>query len=304
MRILIVGAGATGGAFGTLLQEAGRDVTYLVRRPRAEALRRDGLRFISPSGDRTHSVQVRTADEPADAYDLILVTVKASALPSAIEDMRPAIGSSSTIVPVLNGMAHIDRLQEAFPGRVAGGMAKIVATLDAGAVRQLTQMSTITIGGLGERELSPAVAEALRVQGIDLSVSADVEGALWEKWMFIAAGAVATCLFRSPIGATIEAGGLPQILGAISELEAVAAAAGHPVSAAGHEQSIGLLTEPGSAFTTSLYRDLLAGLPTEAEHILGDLARRARELEIPTPLLDLTLIQVRADAIQRGHTAD
>lgn len=301
MRILMVGAGATGGAFGSLLHEDGRDVTYLVRAHRAERLRREGLRFVSPSGDRTHQVQVLTTGEAAEAFDLVIVTVKASALPAAIEDVRPYVGKDTVILPVLNGMAHMDRLEEAFPGQTVGGLAKIVATLDEGTVRQMTELTTLTVGPWTAAALPTAVADALRVPGIDVTVSDDVAGAMWEKWVFIAAAGVVTCLFRGPVGATIEAGGLPRILETISELEAVADAAGHPVSASGHAQSVTLLTQPGSAFTTSLYRDLIAGNPTEAEHILGDLARRARLLGVPTPLLDLTLIQVRSDAIQRRN---
>lgn len=296
MRILIVGAGGTGGAFGTRLQEAGRDVTYLVRERRADALRRDGLRFVSPDGDRTHPVQTIVAGEPADPFDLVLITVKAAGLESAIADVQPYVGPDAPVLPVLNGMAHMERLERAFPGRVLGGLAKIVATLDGDTVRQLTGLSTLTVGALDNAEVPAPIVEALDVPGIELSVSDDVIGALWEKWAFIAAAGVVTCLFRGPVGRIIDAGGLPKIHEAIAELEAVAAAAGHPVSDAAHAQSLAMLTEPGSAFTSSLYRDLVAGLPTEAEHILGDLARRARDLGVETPLLDLTLIQIRTGA--------
>lgn len=296
MRILIVGAGGTGGAFGTRLQEAGRDVTYLVRERRADALRRDGLRFVSPDGDRTHPVQTIVAGEPADPFDLVLITVKAAGLESAIADVRPYVGPDAPVLPVLNGMAHMERLEREFPGRVLGGLAKIVATLDGDTVRQLTGLSTLTVGALDNAEVPAPIVEALDVPGIELSVSDDVIGALWEKWAFIAAAGVVTCLFRGPVGRIIDAGGLPKIHEAIAELEAVAAAAGHPVSDAAHAQSLAMLTEPGSAFTSSLYRDLVAGLPTEAEHILGDLARRARDLGVETPLLDLTLIQIRTGA--------
>lgn len=296
MRILIVGAGGTGGAFGTRLQEAGRDVTYLVRERRADALRRDGLRFVSPDGDRTHPVQTIVAGEPADPFDLVLITVKAAGLESAIADVQPYVGPDAPVLPVLNGMAHMERLEREFPGRVLGGLAKIVATLDGDTVRQLTGLSTLTVGALDNAEVPAPIVEALDVPGIELSVSDDVIGALWEKWAFIAAAGVVTCLFRGPVGRIIDAGGLPKIHEAIAELEAVAAAAGHPVSDAAHAQSLAMLTEPGSAFTSSLYRDLVAGLPTEAEHILGDLARRARDLGVETTLLDLTLIQIRTGA--------
>lgn len=294
MRILVVGAGATGGAFGTLLQEAGRDVTYLVRPRKQEVLRRDGLRFISPTADRTHPVKTITAPDGSEAFDLILVTVKATALEGVLGEIGTFVGPGTSIVPILNGMAHVDRLEQLYPGQVLGGLARIVATLDGDVVRQQVPLTSLTVGGLNGNPVPREVSEALDVPGVDFSVVDDIMGALWDKWAFIAAAGIVNCLFRAPVGRIMEAGGQPKILDAISETEAVAAAAGHPVSDAAHAQAVGILTEPGSAFTSSLYRDLSAGLPSEAEHILGDLARRARELNVPTPLLDLTLIQIKA----------
>lgn len=294
MRILVVGAGATGGAFGTLLQEAGRDVTYLVRQRRQEVLRRDGLRFISPSADRTHPVQTITATDGPETFDLILVTVKATAFDGVLGEVGAFVEPETTIIPILNGMAHVDRLEQQYPGQVLGGLARIVATLDGDVVRQQMPLTSLTVGGLNGNAVPADVSEALDVPGVDFSVVDDVMGALWEKWAFIAAAGIVNCLFRAPVGRIIDAGGQSRILAAISETEAVAAAAGHSVSDAGHAQAVGILTEPGSAFASSLYRDLSAGLPSEAEHILGDLASRARSLNVPTPLLDLTLIQIRA----------
>jgi 2-dehydropantoate 2-reductase len=294
MRILVVGAGATGGAFGTLLQEAGRDVTYLVRPRKQEVLRRDGLRFISPTADRTHAVKTITAPDGSEAFDLILVTVKATAFEGVLGELDAFVGPGTSIIPILNGMAHVDRLEQQYPGQVLGGLARIVATLDGDVVRQQVPLTSLMVGGLNGKAVPPEVSEALDVPGVDFSVVDDVLGALWDKWAFIAAAGIVNCLFRAPVGRILEAGGQSRILEAISETEAVAAAAGLPVSGAAHTQAVGILTEPGSAFTSSLYRDLTAGLPSEAEHILGDLAGRARSLNVPTPLLDLALIQIRA----------
>jgi len=293
-RILIVGAGATGGAFGTLLQEAGRDVTYLVRSRRAETLRRDGLRFISPTGDRTHRVHALVAGESDEQFDLVLVTVKATALARAVLDVRPHVRADARVIPVLNGMAQIDLLEERFPGRVLGGSAKIVATLDGDAVRQMTGLATLTIGTLDGASMPRSIVDILDVPGSQLTISTDIVSALWEKWAFIVAANVITCLFRSAVGPVLGAGGLPWILDAVREVEEVAEASGHPVSASAHDQCLAILTEERSSFTTSLYRDLIGGLPTEAEHLLGDFSRHARDLGVPVPLLELTLVQIRA----------
>ena len=299
MRILIVGAGGTGGSYGTLLHEAGRDVTFLVRAKRAEAIRANGLTFRTPAGERTNTVQTLVSGESTDPFDLVLFTVKATGLESAIEDIRPYIGAQTTIIPILNGMAHVARLEKEFPGQVLGGLVKIVATLDNGVVWQMTDLISITLGTLDGSEFPAAIAEFFDVPGISLVVSDNVAAAMWEKWAFIASAGVITCLFRGPVGAIVEAGGRERIEEAIAETEAVAAAAGYPVPEKAHRFSVGMLAEPGSSFTSSLYRDLTAGFPHEGEHILGEMAVQARKFGVETPLLDLTLIQVRAGEIAR-----
>ncbi|MDF2051192.1 2-dehydropantoate 2-reductase N-terminal domain-containing protein, partial [Arthrobacter sp. Cr_A7] len=159
MRILVVGAGATGGAFGTLLQEAGRDVTYLVRPRKQEVLRRDGLRFVSPTADRTHQVKTITAPDGSEAFDLILVTVKAVAFEGVLGEIGAFVGPGTSIIPILNGMAHVDRLEQQYPGQVLGGLARIVATLDGDVVRQQVPLTSLMVGGLNGNPVPPDVSE-------------------------------------------------------------------------------------------------------------------------------------------------
>lgn len=295
MRVLVVGAGATGGAFGTRLQEAGRDVTYLVRPLREEVLRRDGLRFIGPDGERIHQVATVSSIPEKEHYDLVIVAVKAPALPAVLESMAPAIGPDTLILPFLNGFDHIDLLESRYPGQVLGGLVRIVATVDtSGAVVQMTPLSTMTIGTLNGSPLPAEVRNTLDVPGIDLTIADDVVQRLWEKWAFIASAGVVTCLFRNDVGAILEAGGETYIRDAIAETEAVAGAAGYPVGTASHEQSVQFLIAPGSSFTSSLYRDLQSGQALEAEHILGSMAERADALNVAVPLLKLALVQIRA----------
>ena len=293
MKILIVGAGATGGAYGARLLEAGRDVTFLVRQRRAQQLRAEGLRFRDPHGETRYDVRAIT--EVDGTYDVIVVAVKAPALPAVLEQIRPAVGEDTTIVPLLNGMRHIDDLSEAFPDRVVGGIVKIIGTIDeTGTVVQLTRMCAMILGPLDDRELPAGLAEAFDVPGVTLTVDDSIVDRLWEKWSFIVSAGVVTCLFRGEVGDVIAGGGEPQVLQAIAEAESVAAAAGHPVNELSHDQGVQTLTTPGSRFTSSLYRDLQQGDPQEAEHLLGDMAERARSFGLDTPLLDATLVQVRA----------
>ena len=302
LSILIAGAGATGGAFGTYLLEAGRDVTFLLRQARAAKVREEGLRFTAPDADRTNKVEVITAEELSAApqtFDLVIVAVKANGLDSVIDDIAPAVGEQTLIIPFLNGMAQIEKLENRYPGQVLGGFVKIVGTIRDGAVVQLTNMAVMTIGDLQGADVPTPISAALDVPGFKLQTVAGIIDGLWEKWTFIAAAGVVTCLFRAPVGAIMEAGGRSHVHTIVDELEAVAAAAGHPVSEASHAMTLKMLTEDGSAFTSSLYRDVSAGLPSETEHILGDLAAKAEELGVATPLLDLTLVQLRAGEAQK-----
>lgn len=293
-RILIAGAGATGGALGARLLTAGRDLTFLVRERRHEQLTGEGLRFSAPDLQGTWPVRAVTSLESEDPFDLVIVAVKAPALDALLPELSRVQTKRTRFLPLLNGMAHIDMLETSFPGQVLGGIVKIVATLDEQAVvRQLTGLCHLGVGDLHGQAIPETLIEALKVDGIEVQVLENAVARLWEKWAFIAAAGVITCLFRGNVGDIMAAGGQPKILEAISECERIAAAAGYPVSEAGHVQSVGLLTEHGSAFTSSLYRDLGHGVPVEAEHIIGDLAERAEQLGVAAPLLEAALLQLR-----------
>lgn len=295
MRILVAGAGATGIAVGVRLALQGRDVTYLVREARRDAIERHGAVLTSPDGTHRVDASTITATELTEPFDLIIVAVKAGAIDAVVEEIAPAVGAETIIIPFLNGMRHLDLLQTRYPGRVVGGLIKIVASLDdQGGAVQMTPLAEVTIGSLPAGPPPPWVQQSLDVAGLTVIETSEVERNLWEKWAFITAAGIVTCLFDNTVGSILEAGGLPYIESAIAECEQVAAAAGHEPREAAHAQALTILTEPGSAFTSSLFRDLSAGNPTEAEHILGDFAQRARDLGVSTPLLDLTLVRIRA----------
>ncbi|MEU4658795.1 2-dehydropantoate 2-reductase [Streptomyces sp. NPDC023723] len=261
----------------------------------AISLRRDGIRFVAPDGDRAHRVRAESTLTSGRPYDLVLIAVKAPGLEQALVTAADGIGPDTVVLPFLNGMDHLDVLRRRWPGQVIGGLVKIVATVDGiGAVVQMTSLCGMTVGTLDGSPLPHRVAGVLDVPGVDLTVAADIVGQLWEKWVFIAAAGVVTCLLRNDVGSILAAGGEGHIRQAVAEAEAVARAAGHPVGETSHAQSLELLTEPGSSFTSSLYRDLRRGQAQEAEHILGALAARAGTLGVETPLLDLTLTQIRA----------
>ncbi|WP_371785715.1 ketopantoate reductase family protein [Streptosporangium subroseum] len=298
MRILVVGAGAVGGYFGGRLVQAGRDVTFLVRPGRARLLRERGLRIVGLGEKTTLTPRTILTGEITSPFDLVLLSVKATGLRGAMEDLAPAIGPDTLILPVLNGMRHIDDLVERFGDRaVLGGVAKVATTLDAdGDIVRLAELQSLTYGARGTAAPKPpaGVHRALSGAGFDAALSGDIIGEMWAKWVFIAATGAVTCLMRGTVGEVVAApGGTGFAEAVVAECAAVAAAAGHPVPERELENTRDTVTAPGSPFASSLYRDLVHGHRIEGEHIFGDLISRARRLGVTVPLLDLATLHLR-----------
>jgi 2-dehydropantoate 2-reductase len=312
LRILVVGAGATGGYFGGRLALAGRDVTFLVRPARAEALERDGLRIVSPHGNATLQPSVVRAGDIASTYDVILLAVKGFGLEAALDDFAPAVGDATAILPVQNGMRHMDVLRERFgAARVLGGVSRIMSTLDDdGRVVQLTDIDEIVYGEYpaGTSARIDALDRTMRGAGFTARASTDIARDMWEKWVMLASLGGITCLMRGTIG-DVEAvsGGGAFALAFLAECAEVARAAGFPMTRAYVDRVGPILTERGSGMTSSMYRDLASGRSVEADEILGDLLVRARAERVPTPLLaaayaNLSIYSRRARLHERGST--
>lgn len=288
MRTLVVGAGATGGYFGGRLAQAGRDVTFLVRPGRARRLAERGLRIKSPDGETV--LTPRTITEVDGVYDLILIAVKSYSLHQALSDLAPAVGRDTVIVPLLNGMRHIGELVQRFGAdRAWGGVCMIKGTLDEdGDIVQMSGLHRLAYGPLDGSSSDgrlPAVTETLSGAGFDSRASTTIVQELWDKWVMLATLGAATTLLRGSIGAINKAPGGPDLLHAIAaEASAVAAAAGHPVQgkAAAMLEATIVTTEPA---TSSMYRDLIQGLPVEGDAIVGDLVAEAAKHQVPVPLL-------------------
>ncbi|MEQ7922227.1 ketopantoate reductase family protein [Xanthomonas sp. WHRI 1810A] len=281
MRILIVGAGAIGGYFGGRLLEAGRDVTFLVRTGRAEALDRDGLVVRSPLGNIEYPSPPYVLTQRLDLpYDLILLSCKAYDLEAAMETFAVAVGPDTLILPLLNGMAHLERLAERFkPGNVLGGQCLISLDRDtSGAILHLNDTNQLSFGELSGA-LTPRilrVAEALADAGFAANLSQQIVQEMWEKWCFIATAAGATCAMRGAIGDVLAAGGDPLVLKLLSECASVAEREGYPLRSDVRLRHQKMLTTAGSKMTASMLRDIERGAPIEVEHVIGDMiARRA-----------------------------
>ncbi len=299
MRILVIGAGALGGYFGGRLLEAGRDVTFLVRERRAAQLAKTGLVIRSPAGDVTlpnpPTVLAKDLSEP---FDLILVGAKAYDLAAAADSFAPAVGPNTAILPVLNGMAHLDYLGERFGARaVLGGQCLISATLDAeGRVIHITDMHLLSFGEQDgtKSERAQAIAATLSGARFDIRLSTAILQEMWEKWAFIAAGAGITCLMRAAFGDVVTAGAGELTTRLYDECCAIAKANGFPPSETTMKRSLGMFTSPTSILTASMLKDIERNAPIEGDHVIGNLLQRGGGGSSSYPLLRIAYAHLKS----------
>jgi 2-dehydropantoate 2-reductase len=295
MTVLVVGAGAAGGYVGDRLIAAGRDVTFLVRPQTRERLKTHGLRLRAGTDVRTVEVDAVTTAEIDGSYDVIVAAVRAGAVAAAIDDFGPAVGPTSTIVPLMNGMRHLSLLSAAFGPRALGAATRLVASMSAdGTIDVVAPGIDMQIGpldGADSDALTRTRAE-LETPDIAVTIRADVVAAMWEKFAFITSTAELTCLVGDDIGTIARAdGGIDLGRRVVAEVASIADADGYPI---GDDALAGLdrmLTDTASTFGPSMFRDMRSGRPIEIS-VLADLASRARELRIDTPLLDAAMVVI------------
>lgn len=307
MRVLILGAGAVGGYLGGRLIEAGRDAAFLVRPRRRAQLAASGLVIRSPCGDVAAPAPAITADEIDRPWDLIVVCCKAYDLASAMDAFAPAVGSGTTILPLLNGMRHLDALDARFGReRVLGGLCSINVTLGVdGAIIHLHEGHRFVFGERsgGDSPRAQAIARLVAPLKAQCSLSLNIVQDMWEKWMLIAALAASTCLFRASTGDIVAAGGADVIETILHEAQAIAASAGHAAPPERLDKILRPMTDPSSSFTASMMRDMEKGGPVEADHVIGDLLARGQAAGVATPLLRLACLCLKAyEARRRRET--
>lgn len=296
MRFLVVGAGALGGYFGGRLLNAGQDVTFLLRERRAAQLAETGLRIRSPLGDLHIPSPPHLLSAQIEApFDVVIVGCKAYDLDSTMESFAAAVGPDTVILPLLNGMAHIDRLKARFGAQhVLGGLCMISATLDdAGTVLHLNDLHGLSYGELdGSR--SPridAIEAAFSTAHFTGKATSHIVHEMWEKWVFIATAAGITSLMRSTVGDYIAAGAGDLALQLLDECAAVATANGFEPCAAALERSHAILTQAGSPISASMAKDIERGARIEADQLIGDLLARAPAADSGKRLTMLRVVQ-------------
>jgi 2-dehydropantoate 2-reductase len=309
MRILVVGAGAIGGYFGGRLLEAGRDVTFLVRPRRGAQLAKTGLVIRSAFGDVTIPAPPTVmADALHEPFDLIVLSCKAYDLKSAADSFAPAVAAvaaKTAILPLLNGISHMDFLADRFgSGAVLGGLCIISTTLDADG--RILHLNDTHLLSFGERDgamsaRAEAIASALSGARFETRLTKTIMQEMWEKWVLIATMAGINCLLRAAVGDIVAAGAANLATGLLDECCAIATAQGFAPGESTKQRMRAVLTAPGSAFAASMLRDIERGAPIEADHIIGDLIRRGEAQQRDYPLLRIAYAHLKTYQARRAR---
>jgi 2-dehydropantoate 2-reductase len=299
MRITVLGAGALGGYFGGWLAENGADVTFLVRPKRKASLDATGLVIESPVGPLKRPIETVTADAARPDAEIVLLTCKAYDLDDAIASIRPAMGPRTAVLPILNGMQHIDRLIAAFGReRVIGGLAKIQATLGPdGRILHMNDWNEIVFG-----ELDGAMSDRIRrleamfpKPQVRAKAVPNIREELWKKLTHLGTVAAVTTLTRQSLGIVNRtADGSWLIESTLRKVAEVAAAEGVPMTDGYLDQYLGIFRAADSGYKASMLRDMEKGLPAEGEHILGYLRDKAAEHLIDAPIFRIAAANVQA----------
>lgn len=297
MKFLIVGAGAVGGYFGARLLEKGEDVTFLVRAKRKEQLDRDGLVIESVNGNTIVHPKTVMAGEDG-TYDVILIGTKAYHLDQAIEAVKPFTNEKSVIIPMLNGMAHLRQLQNAFSKeQVIGGLCFIESTVTTdGVIKQTSKAHIFMFGELnGEyTERIQNIEKAFLDTNATVKVSNSILEDMWHKYLFITTMSGVTTLFHKPVGPIRE---LPEgeeiVKGLIKEIADVMRAEEAPIASHVEEIQFKRFQEQGYKMKSSMQRDMEKGAAVEVDHLQGYLLKKARHHQIETPILKSIYVNLK-----------
>jgi 2-dehydropantoate 2-reductase len=292
MKVAVIGAGAVGGYFGGRLAASGSEVVFLARGKTLEALRAGPLRVQSIAGN--FEVNVRATDDPAEVgeVDTVLVAVKAWQVPEAAAAIQKMPGGKSVVVPLQNGMEAPAALAAVLgPGRVAGGLCRIVAEAKGpGQIDHYWAEPSLAFGQLEpltNAEMLAQLRDAFVVAGVRCEVPRSIATAMWGKFLFIAPWGSLGAVTQLPIGPLREAPeSRARLMQALHEVAAIAHAEGSDLGVDSVSKTLATLDALPADTTPSMQRDILAGRPSELEAQTGAVVRFGRKTSVPTPVHD------------------
>ena len=290
MRIVVMGAGGTGGYFGAKLARAGMDVTFIARGAHLAAIHERGLRVRSAiEGEWAVKVAAVERVDGLPPAELVLFCVKSFDTESAAEAIRPVVAPGTGVLSIQNGVDNEDKLARILGAEhVMGGAAQVFATIEEPGVIRHALLGRIIFGEMDGRESERArdFLAACGRAGIPAEMTRDIKKALWEKYVFLTAQAGLTALTRCPAGVirrVPETRRMYRLL--LEEMAALGAASGAGTDAGIVERCMELLDSLGATAYTSLYHDLTHGKRLELEALHGHAVRLGERHGIPTPML-------------------
>jgi 2-dehydropantoate 2-reductase len=289
MRIVVIGAGGTGGYFGGLLARAGEDVTFLARGTQLEALRTHGLTVKSRLvGTFSLSVRATNDSQEIGPVDLVLFCVKTYDTRTASAGLHLLIGPNTVVLPIQNGIDAVEHLsQEVGEQHLIGGVAYVTSQIESpGVIAQTAGSGSIQLGELagGQSERTRRLQQILRQAGISVELPDDIRVALWEKFLFICAFSGVTALTRLSLGQILAYEETSELLTAVmKEGEVLARASGIalPIDIIARNLATLKTLEPWAM--GSMAFDLLAGRRLEIEALNGTMVRLGKEHNLSLP---------------------
>lgn len=304
MRVLIMGAGAIGGIYGTLLALRGHEVTFVARGAQLEAMQTHGLEVRTPSGPH-HLQPVTAVERPADAsgpFDLVLFTVKGYDTEAAATALRPAVGPRTVVLTLQNGVESAGRLAEILPAEniLAGATYVAATTASPGVIDQVSAFRRIVFGE-PDGSVTPrveAIASVLQDAGIETTASADATAAVWQKFVMQASHATITSVCRAPVGPIRETPhGAALYRRAMAEVALVGRASGVALADDAVDAAFATVSSMPAPAKTSMQVDFERGRRVELEELTGAVVRQGRKAGVPTPTFDAlySVLSVRVE---------
>jgi 2-dehydropantoate 2-reductase len=286
--VAVLGPGGVGGLLGALLARAGATVTCLAGPSTVAVLNQQGIRVESgPFGDFT--VAVRATERVAEPVGVVLVTVKATQLDEALDRLPADVVGSALIVPLLNGVEHVDVIQKRYPdATVVPATVRVESTRTApGVIHHGSPFLAVELGE--DSAVVRRFAEDLEHAGVTVEVSDDAATVMWSKLTFLAALALLTTAAQAPAGEVREQR-RDDLVAVVGEIAAVAQAEGAEVQADG---VVTFFDGIPAGMRSSMQRDAEAGNRLELDAIGGAVVRAADRHGIEVPVTSRYVDELR-----------
>ena len=290
MRIAVVGAGGVGGYFGGRLAQAQEEVVFIARGEHLRALQTRGLQVASIKGDfLIQPVQATDDFAAAGVVDAVLVAVKAWQVSEVARQMRPVLGPETFVVPLENGVEAPGQLAAILGAQhVLGGLCRIVSFIAGpGQIRHAGMEPYVAFGELDNQrsERAEQLRHAFERAGIQTEIPANIQVALWEKFLFIVAISGVGAVTRAPAGVIRSLPETRQMLEqALREAMAVGRAHGVPLPEETLSKIMALVDGAAAGSTASMQRDIMDGRPSELEYQTGTIVRLGQAVGVATPV--------------------